>query len=53
MELESLKVIKHTTVPWNVGVQDQFHSESYSYQDYTNKNRAAWLKTNRLFGKTN
>lgn len=44
-ELERITIRKYGDVPWAPGVQDSFHSESYSYDTYTDAGKAARLKS--------
>lgn len=43
-ELERITIKRYGSTPWASGVQDQFKSESYSYNQYTNPERAYQLK---------
>ena len=43
-ELEAITIKKHGSTPWKPGVQDQYHSESYSYDEYTDVSKAYKLK---------
>lgn len=39
-DLERLTIKKYGTKPWDPGVQDQYKSDSYSYNEYTDPKRA-------------
>lgn len=39
-ELEVITIKKHSSVKWNPGIQDQYNSESYTYNNYTNPSKA-------------
>lgn len=43
-ELESITVKRHASTAWRPGVQDQYKSESYSYEEYLDPKRAYELK---------
>ena len=43
-ELKKITIKKYGSVPWAPGVQDQFKSESYSYDQYTDVSKAYRLK---------
>lgn len=43
-ELEKITIRKHGSVPWALGVMDQYKSESYSYKEYTDVSKAYRLK---------
>lgn len=43
-ELEKITIKKHGSVPWAPGVLDQYKSESYSYEEYTDVSKAYRLK---------
>lgn len=43
-ELESITIKKHGSVPWKPGVLDQYESDSYSYEEYTDTSKAYKLK---------
>lgn len=43
-ELERITIKKHGSVPWNPGVLDQYKSESFEYEEYTDVSKAYRLK---------
>lgn len=43
-ELEKITIKKYGSVPWNPGVLDQYNSESFSYEEYTDVSKAYRLK---------
>ena len=43
-ELEAITIKKSGTVPWKPGVMDQYKSNSYSYEEYTDISKAYQLK---------
>lgn len=43
-ELESITIKQYGSTPWKPGVQDQYKSDSYSYNEYTDTNKAYRLK---------
>ncbi len=42
--LEKITTVKHGTTPWAPGVQDQYYTDSYSYEEYSNSDEAKDLK---------
>lgn len=46
-ELDKITIKKYGSTPWKPGVQDQFKSESYSYKEYTDPQKAYQLR-NRI-----
>ena len=43
-ELASITLKKSASTPWNIGVQDQYKSESYNFEEYTDYKKAYELK---------
>ena len=43
-ELDKITIKKHNTIPWNQGVQDQYNSNSFTYEEYTDVCKAYKLK---------
>ncbi len=43
-ELEKITIKKHGSVAWSPGVLDQYNSNSYSYDEYTDVSKAYVLK---------
>ena len=43
-ESKAITIKKHGSTPWRPGVQDQYKSESYSYDEYTDVSKAYKLK---------
>lgn len=43
-ELKSITVKKHDSVAWQPGVTDQYKSDSYAYEEYTDVSKAYKLK---------
>lgn len=43
-ELELITIKKSGSTPWRPGVQDQYKSESYTYEEYTDVSKAYQLK---------
>ena len=42
--LEAITTVKQGTTPWAPGVQDQFHVDTYSYNEYSNEDEARKLR---------
>ncbi len=43
-ELRKITKSKRGAVPWAHGVQDQYETQMYSYEEYTDDKKASWLK---------
>lgn len=43
-ELSKITIKKHGSTPWGPGVQDQYKSDSFGYEEYTDTSKAYKLK---------